>query len=125
MSGKISITINGRSFPIHCNPGDEDRVKELGDYVDQKARELTKNFSGKVHDLHLMVMVSILLADELRDALSENERLENQIESNAVEAPKVENPLLSDPRFSDPNFLKAVEMLASRMENIAENIQSR
>lgn len=131
MSGKVTITINGRNFPIHCNPGDEERVKELGQYVDEKARDLAKDFSGKINDLHLMVMVSLLIADELRDAVSANERLEQELEAKSTtfasksEDGRFADASLVDPRLSDPHFMKAVEMLASRMENIAENIQQR
>lgn len=126
MSGRVTITINGRSFPIHCNIGEEDRIKDLAFYVDEKAKELTKNFSGKINDLHLIIMVSLLIADELHDALNENEILEQKLqEAQAVSAHLSQSEKLTDPRLTDPNFLKAVEMLASRMENIAENIQQR
>lgn len=116
MNGKVNLTINGRSFPINCNPGEEDRIRDLGNYIDEKARELTKSFSGKINDLHLMVMVSLLLADELRDALTENQHLEESLDQQER---KVE-----DPRLSDPTFMKAVELLASRMENLAEKAQT-
>lgn len=125
MSGRVTITINGRSFPIHCNVGEEDRIKELAFYVDEKAKELTKNFSGKINDLHLMVMVSLLIADELRDTLNENEVLEQKLQEKEKHMQPVMDEKPTDPRLTDPNFLKAVEMLASRMENIAENIQQR
>ncbi|MDP1724939.1 MAG: cell division protein ZapA [Alphaproteobacteria bacterium] len=125
MSGRVTITINGRSFPIHCNVGEEDRIKELAFYVDEKAKELTKNFSGKINDLHLMVMVSLLIADELRDTLNENENLEQKLQEKQVHIQPSMDEKPTDPRLTDPNFLKAVEMLASRMENIAENIQQR
>jgi cell division protein ZapA len=125
MSGRVTITINGRSFPIHCNVGEEDRIKELAFYVDEKAKELTKNFSGKINDLHLMVMVSLLIADELRDTLNENENLEQKLQEKQAHIQPSMDEKPTDPRLTDPNFLKAVEMLASRMENIAENIQQR
>ncbi|MDP3532283.1 MAG: cell division protein ZapA [Alphaproteobacteria bacterium] len=125
MSGRVTITINGRSFPIHCNVGEEDRIKELAFYVDEKAKELTKNFSGKINDLHLMVMVSLLIADELRDTLNENENLEQKLQEKQAHMQPLMDEKPADPRLTDPNFLKAVEMLASRMENIAENIQQR
>jgi cell division protein ZapA len=125
MSGRVTITINGRSFPIHCNVGEEDRIKELAFYVDEKAKELTKNFSGKINDLHLMVMVSLLIADELRDTLNENEVLEQKLQEKQAHMQPLMDEKPADPRLTDPNFLKAVEMLASRMENIAENIQQR
>lgn len=125
MSGRVTITINGRSFPIHCNVGEEDRIKELAFYVDEKAKELTKNFSGKINDLHLMVMVSLLIADELRDTLNENEALEQKLQEKQAHMQPLIDEKPTDPRLTDPNFLKAVEMLASRMENIAENIQQR
>ncbi|MDP1974364.1 MAG: hypothetical protein Q8K37_00160, partial [Alphaproteobacteria bacterium] len=66
-----------------------------------------------------------LIADELRDTLNENENLEQKLQEKQAHMQPLMDEKPTDPRLTDPNFLKAVEMLASRMENIAENIQQR
>jgi cell division protein ZapA len=109
MSNQFSVSVNGRSFPVSCNPGEEDRIKALATYVDEKARDLTMKMAGRVNDLHLMVLVALVLTDELTEALDANDRISAQT--------------TIDPRLADPAFVKALELLAGRMENIARTLE--
>lgn len=115
MKGQISISVKDRNYPIACDAGQEERIKTLGAYVDEKARDLTQTMGGRVNDLHLMVLVAIVLADELAEALDVNEKMA----AKQVSVPP------QDPRLSDPKFLKTLDMLASRMENIAGTLEGR
>jgi len=69
---QISITINGRDYEIACDDGQEPHLTELGRYVDSKVSELSGPL-GQVGDGRLLVMASLLIADEmagLRDTLA-------------------------------------------------------
>lgn len=68
--GQVAITINGRSYEIACDDGQEDHLARLGLYLDQKVADLVNNV-GQVGDARLMVMASLLIADELADAYDE------------------------------------------------------
>ena len=41
---EIHLTVNGRSYPVSCEEGQESRIKELAQYVDRKTAE----FVGKL-----------------------------------------------------------------------------
>jgi cell division protein ZapA len=64
----VAVTINGRQYPVNCDDGNEDHVCRLADYVDGKVSELAESV-GRVGDTQLLVMASLLVADELSDAL--------------------------------------------------------
>lgn len=68
--GQVAITINGRSYDIACDDGQEEHLSRLGLYLDQKVAELVGNV-GQVGDARLMVMAGLLIADELADAYDE------------------------------------------------------
>ena len=69
--GKVRVQINGRTYPISCEDGEEDHIHQLGGYLDAVVRNLIATGSGttsQITDTHLMLMAALLVADELSDA---------------------------------------------------------
>ena len=69
---QVSGTINDRKYPIACDDGQEAHLSRLASYVDNRIKELVAAV-GQVDHTRLLVMVSLLVADELSDAYSELE----------------------------------------------------
>ena len=68
----INLTINGRNFGMECDDGQEQRVIDLGNYVDAKVKTIAAAGAAS-NENHLLVLTSLMLADEihdLRDSLS-------------------------------------------------------
>jgi cell division protein ZapA len=63
---QITITINGRTYPVACNDGEEHRTEELGRYVDAKVRSFVREL-GQIGETRLLVLAALVLADELAD----------------------------------------------------------
>ena len=63
---EIIVNINDQDYAIVCDPGEENHLKQLSSRIDFKVRELTKRF-GKIGETRLMVMASLLIADEIHD----------------------------------------------------------
>ena len=63
---QIEISLNGRRYPVACQPGEEDRVRSVAAFVDSRLAEL-KASAVHASDTQLLVMASLLLADELFD----------------------------------------------------------
>lgn len=104
--GQVDITINGRSYEIACDDGQEDHVRQLGDYVDRRVQELIGTV-GQVGDARLLVMSSLLVADELSEAYAALEQRPSGSESQATDA-----------------LAEAIETLAQRVESIAANLET-
>ena len=102
---QVSVTINGRSYQIACDDGQEANLTRLADYVDKRVGELVAAV-GQVGDDRLLVMASLLVADELSDAVT---RLDGLDESKRLEE---EETLISN-----------IETLAERIEHIAQRLE--
>lgn len=116
--GQVAITINGRSYEIACDDGQEEHLARLGLYLDQKVAELVGNV-GQVGDARLMVMASLLIADELADAYDElAEAKEAQQESAALAEQ-------SDANDTERNgaVQQSLERLARRIEDVAARLE--
>jgi len=61
---QVTVAINGRQYQVACGEGEEERIAGLAGYVDGKVQELVEAI-GNVGDQRLLVMASLLLADEL------------------------------------------------------------
>ncbi|MBU2582321.1 MAG: cell division protein ZapA [Alphaproteobacteria bacterium] len=65
--GKVTTTINGRSYRLNCADGEEDRLNAIADYLREKVDGLVGEF-GQVGDDRLLAMAALMIADELFDA---------------------------------------------------------
>ncbi|HEX2524709.1 MAG TPA: cell division protein ZapA [Geminicoccus sp.] len=72
--GMVEVTVNGRTHTVQCDDGQEIRLKRLAQYVDGRVRELGGG-NGSIGDLRLLVLTSLIIADELSDAYDEIKRL--------------------------------------------------
>lgn len=61
--GQINVIIGGRSYPLACRDGEEDRLSKLAAHVDAKAADLTGAL-GQMSEPRLLLMAAILIADE-------------------------------------------------------------
>ena len=104
---ELTVAINGREYQVACDEGQEEHLSKLARYVDTKMGELV-GAVGQIGDARLLVMTSLLIADELSDAYK-------QLESFDAEA--------SGDAASHANMTSALEVCAQRIESIAARIE--
>lgn len=78
--GQVTITINGRPYDIACDDGQEEHVRGLAGYLDERVSDLSRSI-GQVGDARLVVMASLLIADELVEAVREIEAMKTRTEA--------------------------------------------
>ncbi len=70
----VEITVNGRRHSVQCGEGEEARVRGLAQYIDRKIAELAID-GTKIGDARLMLLASLMIADELSDAYDKIQEL--------------------------------------------------
>ena len=65
--GQVAVTLNGRSYRLSCEPGEEARLTLLAAEVKARLDTLIDQF-GNAGDDRLLLMAALTLADELLDA---------------------------------------------------------
>lgn len=63
---RISVVVNGRSYAVTCDDGKEEHVLQLAAEIDRRVAQLVAGI-GQVGQERLLLLASLLLADELRD----------------------------------------------------------
>jgi cell division protein ZapA len=64
---QVSIRIANRTYELACGAGEQERVRELANYVDEKVGELQKQMPT-APEIKLMVFAALLMAEEAREA---------------------------------------------------------
>lgn len=75
----VSVTINGKSYRMACDEGQEQHLIDLGDQLNATIDELRGAF-GEIGDQRLIVMAAISKADELSEERRRVQRLEEALD---------------------------------------------
>jgi cell division protein ZapA len=78
--GQVSVPVNGRSYAITCDDGQEIRIRRLAQYVDAKVAEFVGSV-GQAGEARLLLLAALVIADELSDANDALERERNSAEN--------------------------------------------
>ena len=108
---QVSVTINGRAYQIACDDGQEEHLRQLAGYIDRRVAELVAAM-GQIGDMRLLVMVSLLIADELSEVtrqLDDTRKTSEDARSTASKA--------------DAQAASALENIAARIEDIAARLE--
>ncbi len=100
---QVAVAINGRSYSVACGDGEEQRIEQLASYVDNKIGSL-KGALGNLGDQRLLVLASLVIADELWEAREAGGKPGNG-KAGATRAAAIEN-------------------LAGRIEALAANLEN-
>ena len=113
---QVSVTINDRKYPIACDDGQEAHLSRLASYVDNRIKELVAAV-GQVDHTRLLVMVSLLVADELSDAYNEIESARENSKQGPNGSGGTDGSV--DLELSKQNLSKFVQ----RIEHIAQALE--
>ncbi len=107
--GQVTVTINGRNYEIACDDDQENQLARLGAYIDKKVADLVSSV-GQVGDTRLLVMASLLLADEISGAYEELADLRSGGGKAAGDR-------------ASKTLINGIEALAQRIEDVAAHLE--
>ena len=100
----VNVILNGRAYTVSCDEGEQDHVRDLGEFFDKRVRDLTSSV-GQVGDARLLLMAGLTIADELSESLAKVVERDKTIAALTAEA-------------------SPADQLAEILENAAERIET-
>ena len=88
--GQVSLTLNGRSYRLSCGDGDEARLGELVDHLSERVDGIARQF-GHIGDDRMLLMASIMLADDYFETREELEGLKRAIDAGEFASEKAKH----------------------------------
>ena len=107
---EISLNINERNYQVTCDDGQEEHLRKLAGHLDERIQGLI-GAVGQVGEGRLLVMASLMVADELFEAYKENHALKAANGGGAAQGDAGEGPAAA-----------ALEACAQRIETIAARL---
>lgn len=122
---EVSLSIHGKSYGVSCDDGQEQRVVQLGKYVDARLREIA-NGGGAGTESHLLVLTALMLADEAFEnrehAAALYHQAQQQHQNGARQQPQVAANGMSEDE--EKMIAAAIDKLASRIDSVAQRLQA-
>ena len=104
----VEIQVNGRRHQVQCGDGEEPRLRRLAAYIDSCTGKLLQQH-GQLPEAKVLLLTSLLVADELSDAYEEVKRLKGQLDERTKRA--------------DSEAAQALERVSARLEQLAEALE--
>jgi len=109
--GQVNVTLNGRSYRLECSEGEEAHLVELAEYLGSHVDEMRRKF-GQVGDDRLILMASLVVADELWELRREIDDLRTSLAAAR-----------RDKAASDENAKSIEADLSAKISEAAERLE--
>ena len=109
--GEVNITISGKNYGISCQDGQEQRVHDLGTYVDKRLKSIAQAGAAN-NENHLLVLTALMLSDEIFDLRDNMGSQSQQLQSAQAN------------QNDEEEVAGAINQLAERIDQIAQRIQA-
>jgi cell division protein ZapA len=120
---EVNISINGRIHEISCDSGQEGRVVDLASYIDQRLQQIARS-GAAYNDAHLLVLTSLVLADELFEAREKLAAASAVPAAAPAKGRKGEAGAVSANPEEEKAMAQLLEKLAKRIDGIAARVQA-
>jgi cell division protein ZapA len=114
---QVTVLVDGKSYRLACDDGQEAHLVGLANAVDGKLRTL-KTQVGEIGDLRLMVMTSIMMADESHEFRERIAALEQKLATLGEEATRREEATAA----REHDLAETIDAIAGRVTQIAETL---
>jgi len=107
---QVSIRINGYTYTVGCEDGQEDHLLALAEGVDQRTQELKRQM-GPQSESRALMYAALMLADEVHDLKAELDEARGGKPAPAVQGAAAET------------FAQTLLELAERIETVADTLE--
>ncbi|MEL7029155.1 MAG: cell division protein ZapA [Pseudomonadota bacterium] len=115
----VVISVNGRTYTVSCDEGQEDRLRQLAGYLDVQVTRLSEQV-GQVGDARLFLMAGLMVADELSETLERLKSLEDEVNGLKTDRDSVTGRL----QAAESRAATALDGAAHRIEAIVRRIDA-
>ena len=113
----VSVTIDGKTYRMACDEGQEDHLLSLGKKLDGAIQTLRDGF-GEVGDQRLAIMAGIMMADELAETRKVALGLQAEIDS----LKESRSALMDRYQASEETISRTLVDVSGRIKSLSDKI---
>ncbi len=114
---QVAVTINGKTYRMACDEGQESHLTELAQKLDGYVGHLKGSF-GEIGDQRLTIMAGVMVVDELSELQKKVRGLEADLENLRASRDKV----LSKNDVREKAVMAGLDEAAKRIEKLAQKL---
>lgn len=114
---QISVTINGKTYRMACDEGQENHLIQLSQKFDGYVGQLKGSF-GEIGDQRLTIMAGIMVVDELTELQKKMAKLELELEQLTISR----DDALSKFDAQSKSVVTGIGSAAERLEGLARKL---
>jgi cell division protein ZapA len=118
----VSVVVNGRTYSVGCEDGQESHVAALAREFDRQVQEVGGQV-GQVGDLRLFLMAALMGADELADMKLRLAQMQSQLAGRQIERAAPPPPPPSDRGEVEQKAAAAINAAAARIEALTAKLE--
>ncbi len=119
---QVNIRINGRTYEVNCENGQEQHVQRLANSLANAVGELVKQV-GQVGDARLLVMAGLVMADEMAEQKAELAAARTRIEALEKQGLEKERARAAAEELAQTSLRRA-EAFSNRLDGIARRLSA-
>lgn len=119
---QVSIRINGRSYDVNCEDGQEHHLQRLANSLANAVQDLVKQV-GQVGDARLLVMAGLVMADEMMEQKGELAAAKARIEVLEKQGLEKDRARAAAEEAAQTSMRRA-EAFSNRLDGIARRLSA-
>ena len=119
---QVNIRINGRTYEVNCENGQEQHVQRLANSLANAVGDLVKQV-GQVGDARLLVMAGLVMADEMAEQKAELAAAKARIEALEKQGLEKDRARAAAEEAAQTSLRRA-EAFSNRLDGIARRLSA-
>ena len=116
----VTVQINGQTYQMGCDAGQERHIEEMGKNVDSIIQQLVSSV-GQIGDARLLAMAGLILSDQVQAANKQISSPSNEFsntDDDSLLAVKSDDIILTKQQME--NLVDQIKKMALTIENLAQ-----
>ena len=116
----VTVRINGQTYQMGCDAGQEHHIVEMGKNVDSIVQQLVSSV-GQIGDTRLLAMAGLILSDQVQVAnkqISSSSKEFSSKDDDSFSAIKTDDIILTKQQME--NLVDQIKKMALTIENLAQ-----
>ena len=116
----VTVRINGQTYQMGCDAGQEHHIVEMGKNVDSIVQQLVSSV-GQIGDARLLAMAGLILSDQVQVAnkqISSSSKEFSNRDDDSPPAIGTDDIILTKPQME--NLVDQIKTMALTIENLAQ-----
>ena len=116
----VTVQINGQTYQMGCDAGQERHIEEMGKNVDSIVQQLVSSV-GQIGDARLLAMASLILSDQVQAANKQISSSSKEFSNtDDVSFPAVGSDDIMLTKQQMENLVDQIKTMALTIENLAQ-----